>query len=105
MTWYVIVDRDCVGEAVQGTLVTSTGETVLDYLCHEWEKYERHHRARLAIMPGIAGLWQVSGRSNVADFERVVALDKKCIREWRIGWDIKILLQTVKAVLSRDSSM
>jgi len=42
----------------------------------EWEKYELHHRARLAIKPGITGLWQVSGRSNITDFEQVVELDK-----------------------------
>lgn len=71
----------------------------------EWEKYELHHRARLAIKPGITGLWQVSGRSNITDFEQVVELDKKYIREWSIGLDLKLLLQTVKVVLKRDGSM
>ena len=71
----------------------------------EWEKYELHHRARLAIKPGITGLWQVSGRSNVTDFEQVVELDKKYIREWSMGLDLKLLLQTVKVVLRRDGSM
>ena len=41
----------------------------------EWEKYEAHHRKRLAIKPGITGMWQVSGRSEITDFERVVELD------------------------------
>lgn len=41
----------------------------------EWEKYEVHHRKRLAIKPGITGMWQVSGRSEITDFERVVELD------------------------------
>lgn len=71
----------------------------------EWEKYELHHRARMAIKPGITGLWQVSGRSNITDFEQVVELDKKYIREWSMGLDFKILLQTVKVVLGKDGSM
>lgn len=41
----------------------------------EWEKYELHHRARLAIKPGITGMWQVSGRSDITDFEEVMKLD------------------------------
>lgn len=71
----------------------------------EWERYDPHHRARLAIKPGITGLWQVSGRSNITDFEEVVALDKKYIREWTMGLDFRILLRTVKAVLKKDGSM
>lgn len=71
----------------------------------EWEQYEPHHRARLAIKPGITGLWQVSGRSNITDFEQVVELDKKYIREWSMGLDFRILLQTVKVVFHKDGSM
>lgn len=71
----------------------------------EWEQYELHHRARLAIKPGITGMWQVSGRSNITDFEQVVELDKKYIREWNMGLDFKILLQTIKVVLGKEGSM
>ena len=71
----------------------------------EWEQYELHHRARLAIKPGITGLWQTSGRSNITDFEEVVELDKKYIREWNMGLDFKILLKTVLVVLGKDGSM
>ena len=71
----------------------------------EWENYELHHRARLAIKPGITGMWQVSGRSNITDFEQVVELDKKYIREWSMGLDFKILLKTVLVVLGKEGSM
>ena len=54
----------------------------------EWDKYELHHRARLATKPGLTGMWQVSGRSNITDFEEVVKLDKQYISEWTMGLDI-----------------
>ena len=71
----------------------------------EWEKYDLHHRARLSIRPGITGMWQVNGRSKITDFEEVVELDKKYIREWSIGLDLRILLKTVLVVLRKDGSM
>ena len=71
----------------------------------EWEKYDPHHRARLAGKPGITGLWQVSGRSDITDFEQVVELDKKYIRECSMGMDLRILLKTVLVVLGRKGSM
>lgn len=71
----------------------------------EWEKYELHHRARLAIKPGITGLWQVSGRSNITDFEEVVALDKKYISEWSMAKDFRILLKTIVVVIRQDGSI
>lgn len=45
----------------------------------EWEKYDLHHRVRLSVKPGITGMWQVSGRSEITDFEEVVKLDKEYI--------------------------
>lgn len=71
----------------------------------ECEKYELHHRARLATKPGITGLWQVSGRSRITDFEEVVKLDTKYINEWTMGLDLRILCKTVLAVLKKDGSM
>lgn len=71
----------------------------------EWEKYELHHRARLATKPGITGMWQVSGRSQITDFEEVVKLDTKYINEWSTGLDLRILFKTVLTVLKRDGSM
>ncbi len=71
----------------------------------EWEKYRYHHRARLAIKPGLTGMWQVSGRSKITDFEEVVKLDTEYINDWSIGLDIRILLKTIKAVLTKDGAM
>ena len=71
----------------------------------EWQRYELHHRARLSTKPGITGLWQVSGRSEITDFEEIVNLDREYIRNWSIGNDIKILLKTVKVVLRGEGSM
>ena len=73
-------------------------------LVGEVSLYELHHRARLAIKPGITGMWQVSGRSDITDFEEVVRLDKEYISNWNIGLDIKILFKTVLVVLRKDGS-
>ncbi len=66
----------------------------------EFEQYEAHHRARLAMKPGITGLWQVSGRNDITDFEEIVALDLKYINTWSFTEDIKIILKTVTILLS-----
>ena len=66
----------------------------------EWDKYELHHRRRLAIKPGLTGMWQVSGRSEITDFEEIVELDTKYIEQWSIGLDIKILFKTVTVVFT-----
>ena len=68
----------------------------------EWEKYEPHHRARMSFRPGLTGLWQVSGRSNITDFEEVVKLDTQYIREWSVKEDMKILFKTITGVLKSD---
>lgn len=71
----------------------------------EWEKYDLHHRARLAIKPGVTGMWQVSGRSNITDFEEVVNLDREYINRWSLGMDMKILFKTVLVVFKKEGSM
>ena len=74
-------------------------------LQEELRQYELHHRARIAIKPGITGMWQVSGRSDITDFEEVVRLDTEYISNWNFGLDIKILLKTIMIVLKREGSV
>ena len=74
-------------------------------LIGEVSEYELHHRARLAIKPGITGMWQVSGRSEITDFEEVVRLDTEYIANWDVGLDFKILVKTVMSVLKKEGSM
>ena len=71
----------------------------------EWALYEDHHRARMAMRPGITGMWQVSGRSNITDFEEIVRLDTQYIDQWSLGLDLKILVKTVLVVLKHEGSM
>ncbi len=70
----------------------------------EWEKYELKHRIRASMKPGITGMWQVSGRSMITDFEEVVRLDRQYVENWSIWLDIKILLKTVVAVIIRKGA-
>ena len=66
----------------------------------EWEKYELRHRARLAIKPGLTGLWQAYGRSDITDFERILDMDMEYVNTWTIAGDIKIIARTVVSVLT-----
>ncbi|MNX74085.1 UDP-glucose:undecaprenyl-phosphate glucose-1-phosphate transferase [compost metagenome] len=68
-------------------------------LPREVEQYSPHHRQRLEVLPGLTGMWQVSGRSDITDFEEVVRLDLSYIREWSLWLDFKILFKTIPAVL------
>ncbi|MBQ7562475.1 MAG: sugar transferase [Lachnospiraceae bacterium] len=66
----------------------------------EFSKYSLNHKKRLSFRPGLTGLWQVSGRNDISDFEEIVALDIEYIDNWSILLDIKILLQTIPAMFS-----
>lgn len=70
----------------------------------EYEGYSLHHKVRLSIKPGLTGMWQVSGRSDIKNFDEVVRLDLKYIQEWNIGLDVKIILKTVAVVLGAKGS-
>ena len=73
-------------------------QTDLDY-------YEIHHFGRLGAKPGITGLWQVNGRSDILDFEEVVALDTRYVREWSLLLDLVILARTIPAVIRRRGAL
>ena len=70
----------------------------------EYERYALHHKARLSIKPGLTGMWQVSGRSDIKDFEKVVALDTEYISNWSLGLDIKLLFKTIAVVFGGKGS-
>lgn len=70
----------------------------------EFERYEAKHKCRLSMTPGLTGLWQISGRSDIKDFDEVVKLDMQYIDNWSILKDIKILILTVWVVLVRKGS-
>jgi len=61
--------------------------------------YKSYHRRRVSIKPGLTGLWQVSGRSSITDFDEIVKLDCEYIDNWNLRQDIKIILKTVWVVL------
>lgn len=66
--------------------------------------YDDHQFLRLAVKPGITGLWQVQGRSSIVDFEEVVRLDRRYIENWSLGLDLRILLSTIPAVMRRTGA-
>lgn len=70
----------------------------------EYERYEAKHKCRLSMIPGLTGLWQISGRSDIKDFDEVVKLDMQYIDNWSILKDIKILILTIWVVLTGKGS-
>lgn len=70
----------------------------------EVDLYKRSHWRRISIKPGITGMWQVSGRSSIKDFDRIVELDTEYIDHWSIFLDFKILIKTVLSVFTKDGA-
>ena len=59
----------------------------------------------MSARPGITGMWQVSGRSEITDFEEVVALDQKYIENWSLWLDLRILCKTMLVVLRHEGAV
>lgn len=70
----------------------------------EVERYENHYRRRLSIRPGLTGLWQVSGRNQIKNFEDILKLDLRYIDEWSLGLDVRIILKTIWITFSRKGA-
>ena len=70
----------------------------------EVEQYSYSHRRRISAKPGITGLWQISGRNKIKDFEKVVELDCSYLESWRFWDDVKILFKTIFVVLRRKGA-
>ncbi|MBD2447504.1 sugar transferase [Nostoc sp. FACHB-152] len=68
------------------------------------DKFLEHHFIRQEVLPGVTGLWQVSGRSNILDFEQVINLDMSYIENWSLQLDFEILLRTIKVVLKKEGA-
>ncbi len=66
---------------------------------NEFERYNSYYRRRLSITPGLTGMWQVNGRSDIKNFDEVVKLDLQYIDQWSLWLDCKLLLQTFGVVL------
>lgn len=70
----------------------------------EWDKYSLDHRIRMSTKPGVTGMWQVNGRSEITDFEEVVKLDREYIENWSLSMDFKIMLKTVLVVFKHEGA-
>jgi len=70
----------------------------------EFEKYNQYYRRRISMTPGLTGLWQVSGRSEIDNFDDVVKYDLKYIDSWSLTLDIKILFKTIWVVFAGKGS-
>lgn len=66
----------------------------------EYRQYESHHKRRLSMKPGITGMWQACGRSNIENFEDVVRMDVEYIDNWSLKLDIQLLFKTIGVVFT-----
>lgn len=71
----------------------------------EVAKYQNLHHRRISIRPGITGMWQVSGRSDIRDFDEVCRLDTSYIDNWTVWSDIWIILKTVTVIFQKRGAM
>lgn len=69
------------------------------FIIEEVEKHGYEHHRRLTMKPGITGIWQTSGRSNIADFDRIFRMDEEYIQNWSLWLDIKLILKTIPVVI------
>ncbi len=67
-------------------------------------QYEKWHHRRISIRPGLTGLWQVSGRNKISNFDEIVKLDLKYIDSWSIWLDCKIIFKTIFVIFQRDTA-
>ena len=70
----------------------------------EFEQYNAHYRRRISMTPGLTGLWQISGRSDISDFDEVVRLDLEYIDTWSLTSDLRILLMTIWVVVMKKGA-
>lgn len=70
----------------------------------EVTQYQQHHFQRLTVKPGMTGEWQVNGRSNVEDFEKIVELDLDYQRKWSLGYDLMLILRTVQVIFNKKGA-
>jgi lipopolysaccharide/colanic/teichoic acid biosynthesis glycosyltransferase len=68
------------------------------------DKFSARHFIRQEVLPGVTGLWQVSGRSDISDFEQIIKLDLNYIENWSLWLDFQILFRTVKVVLKKEGA-
>ena len=71
----------------------------------EWNKYSLSHRIRMSTRPGLTGMWQVSGRSKITDFDEIVALDRYYIEHWSLSLDASILFKTAVVLFKREGAV
>ncbi|MBW4517184.1 MAG: sugar transferase [Timaviella obliquedivisa GSE-PSE-MK23-08B] len=67
-------------------------------------QYQQHHFQRLTVKPGMTGEWQVNGRSNVEDFEKIVEMDLDYQKKWSLGYDLRLILRTLQVIFNKKGA-